>query len=56
MHGAFSAHILDITCKYKYISSGILVQNAYRYKKKQHIIINTSSINIFISAYAGHVC
>jgi hypothetical protein len=24
--------------------------------KKKHIIINTSSINIFISAYAGHVC
>ena len=36
MHGAFSAHILDITCKYKYISSGILVQNAYRYKKKTY--------------------
>jgi hypothetical protein len=39
MHGAFSAHILDITCKYKYISSGILVQNAYRYKKKPILLL-----------------
>jgi hypothetical protein len=39
MHGAFSAHILDITCKYKYISSGILVQNAYRYKKKNILLL-----------------
>ena len=39
MHGAFSAHILDITCKYKYILSGILVQNSYQYKKKPLLLI-----------------
>ena len=36
-------HFLHISwtspCKYKYISSGILVQNAYRYKKKNILLL-----------------